>query len=163
MWLMVCNAQNIYSLALCRKNCWPLIYISLFNGGITVIIWMYSRLSLLTPITSGVIVSANTALANTAPLLLGRTGLGSYKPLVTIFLPAYRHVTLFWLCFCFKTCYSIDIAGSLASNSWTMHRTWWSLSDTPPSCAEEYWALQHYAWCCFKQGNHGTKMEKIWY
>lgn len=47
----------------------------------------------------------------------GNAGLGSYKPLVTTFLPTNQHITLFYVYFCFKVPYWIYIVDSFILNS----------------------------------------------
>lgn len=47
-------------------------------------------------------VTKNNYLANTAK---GNTGLGSSEPLVTVFVLTVQNITLFSVCFCFKTPY----------------------------------------------------------
>ena len=58
----------------------------------------------------------NTELAN--PALWGNAGLGSYKPLVLTFLSTPQYITLFYVCFCLKIFYLIDIVDSLTLGSW---------------------------------------------
>lgn len=75
-----------------------------------------SQFSLLTVVMFSE-AAMNTKLANTEPLLLKGKRVGFCKPLVT-FLSTDQYLTLFDVCFCFKTPYLTYIADSLTLNSW---------------------------------------------